>query len=178
MSLIVRTESTNPASVIPAIRREIMAVDKDQPVHSFKPLDQSVAELGTDQRFSTTLLAAFAALAVLLATVGIYGVTSYAVAQRTHEIGVRLALGAKTGDVLRLVVGPGMLLAGIGIAIGLIGSLAVTRLLASLLYGVTATDPLTMIAVAALLALVALAACLIPARRAARIDPLMALRHE
>ncbi len=178
MSLIVRSQSGDPMSLLPAIRRELAAVDKNQPIHSFKLLEQSVSELSADRRFSTLLLAAFAALAVLLAVVGIYGVMSYTVVQRTHEIGIRLALGAQRSDVLKMVIGRGLLLAFSGISIGLIASLALARVLASLLYRVSANDPLTIICVSILLICIALLACYIPARRAAKVDPLVALRYE
>ena len=141
-------------------------------------MDQLIDRSVAPQRFNLSLLALFAALGLLLAAVGIYGVLAYAVAQRTHEIGIRLALGAQTKGVLWLVVRQGMLLALIGVALGLAGSLALTRVLSSLLYGVTATDPITFGAVAALLSAVAFVACYMPAQRAAGVDPLEALRHE
>lgn len=178
LSLMVRAPSGDPISLIPAIRRELAAIDKDQPIHSFKLLEQSVSDLSADRRFSVLLLAAFATLATLLAAVGIYGVMAYTVTQRTHEIGIRIALGARGGDVLKMVVGQGMILALAGVGIGLVAALAVTRLMASLLYGVSATDPVTFIGIAVMLTVVALLACFIPARRATKVDPLIALRCE
>ena len=130
------------------------------------------------QRFIMALLTAFAGLAIVLASVGLYGVIAYLVTQRTHEIGVRMALGARSHDVLRMVLGHGLRLVGIGVVLGLAGALALTRFLAGQLYGVRPTDPLTFIAVTALLAVVALAATYLPARRAARVDPMIALRNE
>jgi putative ABC transport system permease protein len=178
MTLVVRAQSGDPARLAPAVRRELAAIDKDQPIHSFKLLEESVAGWVTPQRFTTTLLACFAGLAALLAAVGIYGVMSYTVAQRTHEIGIRVALGAQGRDVLRLVVGRGMLLTLAGVFIGLAASLALTRLLKSLLFGVSETDPLTFALVALFMTAVALLACLVPARRAAKVDPMVALRYE
>jgi putative ABC transport system permease protein len=137
-------------------------------------VDSSVSS----QRYSTTLLAAFAALAMILAATGIYGVMSYTVAQRTHEIGVRMALGARRRDVLKLVVRHGMLLTLVGVIIGVAGALGLTRVMASLLFGVTAKDPLTFVAVAGLLSAVAFIACFVPALRATKVDPLVALRYE
>jgi putative ABC transport system permease protein len=130
------------------------------------------------QRFSMLVVGLFAVLALVLSTVGIYGVMAYSVSRRAHEIGVRMALGARTGQVLKLVLREGMTLTLIGIAIGLLGSFALTRLMATLLFGVSAKDPFTFISVAILLAAVALLACYIPARRATKVDPLVALRYE
>jgi putative ABC transport system permease protein len=178
MSVIVRAHPDDPTSLIPAIRSELAEIDRDQPIHSFKLLEQSVAEVSSDRYFSTTLLAAFAALAVLLAAVGIYGVMSYTVNQRTHEIGIRMALGAQAGIVLSLVVRQGMKLAAAGVTAGFVASLALTRLMEGLLFGVSATDPATFVIITSLLTLTALTACYLPARRAARVDPMLALRCE
>jgi putative ABC transport system permease protein len=177
MTLIVRTEG-NPTNLSAAIRDQVLAVDKDQPVSRIRPLDQIVSDSVSKQRFSMTLLGVFAVLALILAAVGLYGVMSYAVTQRTHEIGIRMALGASAGDVLRLVVGQGMMLALIGIGIGLIASFGLTRVMASLLFGVSATDPMTFIAISVVLAGVTLVACAVPARRALKVDPMIALRYE
>ena len=176
MYLVVRARAGDPASLIPAIRRELAAIDKDMPIHDFKPLEQSAHELNADARFSTWLVAAFAVLAALLSGIGIYGVMSYAVAQRTQEIGVRMALGAQTGDVLKLIVRQGLTLAFAGIVLGLAGAFALTRVMKTLLFEVSATDPLTFALVAASLMAMALLACYLPARRATKVDPIVALR--
>jgi ABC-type antimicrobial peptide transport system permease subunit len=141
-------------------------------------MDNIIGGTLATRRFSMILLAAFAVLALLLSSVGIYGVVAYLVGQRTHEIGLRMALGASRTDVLRMVLTQGAKLAAIGVVIGLAASLALTQLMARMLYGVSATDPLTFVGVALILTLVALAACCIPARRAMRVDPMVALRYE
>ncbi len=177
LNLVVQTAS-DPASMIPAIRSEILSVDKEQPVSDIMTMDQRMAKSVESRRFVMLLLGAFSVLALGLAAVGIYGVMSYLVTQRTQEIGVRMALGAQRRDVLRLVVGKGMGLAAIGTAIGLVAALALTRLMRSLLFEVTPTDWLTFVVVSVVLLTVALIACYIPARRATKVDPLTALRYE
>src|SRR5262249_51694045 len=143
-----------------------------------KTMNQMIAERMSPKRLLTFMLAVFAGIALLLAAVGIYAVMSYTVAQRTHEIGIRMALGAQAANIFRLVVGHGVLLTGIGVTIGLAGALAMTRALSGLLYGVTATDAITFIGITVLLAFIALAACYFPARRATKVEPVVALRHE
>jgi putative ABC transport system permease protein len=177
MSLLVRS-NTDPTSLTPAIRREILNLDKDQAVTEVATLEQVVGESIEQPRLTMFLLSIFGAVALTLAAIGIYGVMAYAVAQRTREIGIRMALGAQTLDVLRLVVRNGMTLAVIGVAIGVGGALALTRLLASLLFEVTATDATTFAIVSLGLLAVALLACYIPAKRATKVDPLVALRSE
>ena len=177
MTLVVRT-AFDPKPLILAIRDEVWAVDKDQPVTDVKTMDQYVTDSVSPRRFNALLLAIFASLALVLATVGIYGVMSFSVTQRVHEIGIRVALGAQPSQVIRLVLGRGMALVLAGVAIGLAGALALTRVMTSLLYGVSATDPMTFVVVSALLAAVALLASYIPARRATKVDPMIALRCE
>ena len=177
MNLVVRTTS-DPVSMVPAIRSQVLSVDKDQPVSDIMTMEQRVAKSVAAKRFVMSLLGAFSILALGLAAVGIYGMMAYLVTQRTQEIGVRMALGAQNLDVLRLVVGKGLVLAVIGTTIGLVASLALTRLMRSLLFEVTPTDWLTFVVVSAVLLAVALLACYIPARRATKVDPLVALRYE
>jgi putative ABC transport system permease protein len=178
MSLRVRAQSGDPMNLAAPIRAELAAIDNNQPIHSFKALEAQVSELIAPQRFTAALMAGFAALAALLAAIGIYGVMSYTVAERTREIGVRMALGAQTGNVMRMVLRRGMALAVAGAMIGLGASFALTRLMSDLLFGVEATDPPTLVAITLLLLTVALVSCFIPARRATKVDPLVALRHE
>jgi putative ABC transport system permease protein len=177
MSLVVRTAS-DPLKIIAAVRNEVQAIDREQPVYNVVTMESRLTESIASRRLSVMLLGIFAVLALVLASVGIYGVVSYSVTQRTHEIGVRMALGAQARDVLRLVVGQGMLIALIGVAVGLTGAFALTRLMSSLLYGVSATDPLTFVVISLTLSLVALVACYLPARRAMKVDPMVALRYE
>jgi len=178
MSLVVRSTVTNPESLAATVREAIKQMDKDQYVAAIQPMTQLVADSVARRRFNTLLTGVFAMVALVLAAVGIFGVMNYTVAQRTQEIGLRVALGAQTRDVLRLVLSQGMQLILIGLAVGLATSLALTRVLAGMLYGVTPTDPLTFATVSLLLAGVALLACYIPARRATKVDPLVALRYE
>jgi putative ABC transport system permease protein len=177
VSLVART-ATEPTSVVAAIRREVQAIDPGQPIHNVKTMNEVVADSVADRRLNMLLLGVFAAVALVLALVGVYSVMSYQVAQHTREIGIRIALGAQTRDVLKLVLGQGLLLTLAGIAIGIGGAFALTRLMENLLYGVQATDTLVFSTVPLLLILIALLACCIPARRAARVDPLIALRYE
>jgi putative ABC transport system permease protein len=176
-SLAIRTPG-HPENLIAPVRAQVKELDPDLPLTRVMPMTEVVARSVWQQRLYTALFGVFAAVALILATVGIYGVMSYAVTQRTREIGLRMALGAQRHDVLKLVVGHGVVLAAIGVAVGLVASVALTRLMSTLLFGVTATDPITFIAVSMLLAGVALGACFVPARRAAKVDPMVALRYE
>jgi putative ABC transport system permease protein len=178
--LLVRATG-DAASLTGAVRSRVRELDKDMPIDNIVTLSQLVSDSVAQERFSTLLLSIFAAVALLLALVGIYGVMSYAVEQRAHEIGIRLALGAQISDVLRLVVGHGMMLAGAGVGIGVAAALVMAKLISGfsgLLYGVKATDPSTFAVISLLLLAVALMACLIPARRATKVDPMAALRAE
>jgi putative ABC transport system permease protein len=177
MTLAVRSAG-DPESLAAAVRGEVWAVDKDQPVYDVKTMRQLLSASTAARRFNMLLIAVFAAVALALAVVGIYGVMSYTVAQRTREIGVRVALGAGARDIYGLIVGRGMAAAGLGVGIGLVAAYALTRVMKSLLFGVDAADPAIFAAVALLLSAVALAACYLPARRAARVDPAVALRYE
>jgi ABC-type antimicrobial peptide transport system permease subunit len=168
----------DPSGVLSAVKNELRKLDADLPMYYVRTMQQRVDESLARRRFSMLLLAVFASVALALATIGIYGVMAYFVNQGRREIGIRMALGATQRNILSLVVRQGMALALCGIAIGLAGAVLLTRLIGSLLFGVEATDPVTFVGIALLLALVALLASYIPARRAARVDPLVALRYE
>jgi putative ABC transport system permease protein len=177
MNFVLRA-AIDPATLSAAAVKEIHALDPDQPVADIRTLDQVVAKSIARPRFNTLLLAIFAGVALVLASVGIYGVMNYSATQRTHEVGIRMALGATRADIMRLVVGNGMMLTLTGIVVGLLASWALTRVMATLLFGVTATDLPTFIGVSAVLAAVAFIANYIPARKATRVNPLIALRYE
>jgi ABC-type antimicrobial peptide transport system permease subunit len=177
MTLVLRTDRS-AQDTAESIRSEVRQLDKDLPIYNVKTMDQFMGQALAQARFNTTLLATFAVVALILSTIGFYGVMAYAVAQRTHEIGVRVALGATSRDVLRLVLGQGLMLALVGIAIGVCSGLVATHLMSSLLYGVSSIDPMVFIGVAVLLIITALLACYIPAHRAMKIDPIIALRYE
>jgi putative ABC transport system permease protein len=175
--LVIRT-GTPPLELAAAVRRAVRSIDSTVLNFEITTVEQALAELDRPRKFQAQLIGAFAVTALLLAALGLYGLMSYLVAQRMKEIGIRVALGARRRDVLKLVIRQGMAVALIGVSIGLAVALAVTRLMKSLLFGVTATDPATFAGVAALLTAVALLACYIPARRATRVDPTVALRRE
>jgi predicted permease len=177
MTMVIRTQ-TDMSGITSAVRREIGAIDGNVPISEIRSMEQVISTSVSQRRFSMMLLGLFALVALLLSMVGIYGVMAYSVSERSHEIGIRIALGARSRDILKMVLGQGMILTLIGIGVGLIGALALTRLMSSLIYGVSATDPLTFAGVALALGSVALAACYIPARRATRVDPMEALRDE
>jgi putative ABC transport system permease protein len=177
MTVIVRAAS-DPSSLVPAIRNQVFEIDREQPLQSFRTLETVVNSSIRQPRFTATVLSVFAITALILAIAGLYGLISYSVARRTHEIGIRVALGARPSDVIRLVVVQGMKLTMTGLAIGLVASLVLTRLTSKLLFGVSATDPFTFGLIFAVLLTIALLACYIPARRATKVDPLVALRYE
>ncbi len=182
MNLAVRATSGDPLNLVGSIQAQVRNIDKDQPVYQIQTMDSLVADSIGTRRFAMTLLGLFAGLALLLAVIGIYGVMSYAVSQRTHEIGIRVALGAGQKDVLKLIVGQGLVFIVLGLIAGLVGAFIATillpKFLSTLLYDVSARDPITFAAVTVILAVVAVAACYIPARRATKVDPMIALRYE
>jgi putative ABC transport system permease protein len=177
MNLVVKS-GMDPAALTSAIRGAIAAIDKDQPMFAISTITDLISASVSTNRLTLILLGSFGALALVLASIGIYGVISYSVTQRTHEIGVRMALGAARADVLGMVLGHGVKIAGIGVAIGLAASLGLMRLIVKLLYSVSAADPLTFAAVGMALLVVAVLACYVPARRTLRVDPMTALRYE
>jgi hypothetical protein len=178
LSFAVRASGSEPAALAQSVRAAVLEVDRNQPIFDVKPLTQIVADSIALKRLALLLLSVFAVVALALAAAGIYGVMSYAVTRRTHEIGIRMALGAQLNDVLKLLIRQGMKLVCIGMALGVAASLALTRMMKNLLFSVSATDPLTFVVIVSLLTFVALLACWVPARRAMRVDPLVALRCE
>ena len=177
MDLVVRTEA-DPMTLLPAMRAQVLALDAELPIYRAKRMEEYVAASVAQRRFTSLLCSIFAGTGLLLAVVGLFGVMSYNVAQRTHEMGVRMAVGAEKADILRLIVKEGMLVTMAGIGVGVVGSIAVSSALKSQLFGIQATDPFTIVGVVLTLAAVALAACFLPARRASRVDPMVALRYE
>jgi putative ABC transport system permease protein len=177
MQIVIRTTGDSQ-TLVGAARKAVWSLDKDLPIQKIQTMERILDEGVAQRRLNMLLLGLFATIALIMAAVGIYGVMSYVVMQRTHEIGIRMALGAQMGDVTRLVVGQGMKLALLGVGAGLIATLALTRSMATLLFGVSAADPLTYVAIAVLLLAVALLACWIPARRTTKVDPVIALRRE
>lgn len=177
MTVIIKG-SADPNQMVAAIRQKVKEIDPDQPIYSVRTMDDIRAESVAPERLNLTLLSIFAGLALVLAIVGIYGVMSYTVTQRTHEIGIRMAIGAQPRDVFKMVIGQGMLLALVGVAFGLVGAFALTRLMATMLFGVEPTDPATFASIAVLLTGVALIACYVPGRRATKVDPVVSLRYE
>jgi len=176
LAIVVRANA-DPEMLAPALRSTVQSLRSDAPA-TFQTLEQVFSSAFDARRFSLILFGVFAGVALLITVIGLYGMLAYLVAERRHEIGVRMALGAQPGNVLRLVIGQGLKLALLGVVVGLIGAWALTRFMQTLLFGVTPTDPGTFAAIAVLLLLVALLACWIPARRATKVDPLVALRYE
>ena len=177
MSLVLRT-ATEPLTATSALRTAIQGIDPNQPVVNVRSMEQNIQTSVAQPRFRTWLIGIFAALALVLAAVGVYGVMSYSVTQRTSEIGIRVTMGAQPIDILRAIVGEGLRLAIIGVACGLVGALLLSRLLQSFVFGVSTSDPVTFAGVALILTFVGAAASYFPARRATRVDPLVALRYE
>jgi putative ABC transport system permease protein len=160
------------------VREQVWAIDREQPLADIQTMQQRLGASIAQPRFNTLLLAIFATVAIILAAIGIYGVMAYSVTERTHEIGIRMAMGARSWDVLRLIVGQGLRLSVAGVVIGLAGSFALGRVMSSLLFEVSETDPITFVVIPVMLVIVALAACFVPTRRALKVDPVVALRYE
>ena len=177
MYLTIRATS-DPGSLTAAVRAEVSSLDNTLPVFNVKSMERHISERMSPKRLATLLMAGFAVIALLLAAIGIYAVMSYAVSQRTHEIGIRMALGAQPRDIFNLIVKQGVGLTLVGILIGLAFAFVMTRAMSGLLYGISATDPLTYLGISLLLGLVALLACCVPTRRATKVDPIVALRNE
>jgi putative ABC transport system permease protein len=177
LSFVLRTDG-DPHSQIPAVRSLVHDLNPNQPLVRFRTMEENISTSVSQPRFRTVLLGIFAISALLLSAVGIYGLMAYSVTQRVHELGIRITLGAQRGDVLKLIVGQGLKLVLLGVIVGMLGAFALSRVLSSFLYGISATDPLTFAAVPATLIFVALAACYIPAHRATKVDPIVALRYE
>jgi predicted permease len=177
MRLLVRS-TLDDSSIAAAVRREVQAVDPAQPLYGVQTMNVVIQNTVRDKSLNTTLLTVFAGVSLLLALIGVYGVMSYTVAQHTREIGIRMAMGAQPRTILKLIVGRGLVLVSVGAAIGVLASFGLTRFMENMLFGVTATDPLTFAAIVVLLGLVALRACLIPAQRAMRVDPIVVLRQQ
>ena len=177
MDVVARTEGS-PNALVPTLRQKVLELDSEIPLANVRTMEEWISNSAAQPRLNARLLTLFAAMALLIAAIGIYAVLAYSVTQRTREIGLRMALGAQPGGVLRLVVGEGMRVGLIGIGAGLLGALAISRVMASLVYGVPVRDPGTFAGVAIALTMVALAACFVPARRASKVDPMVALRYE
>jgi putative ABC transport system permease protein len=177
MTVILKS-SSDPSQMMAAVRQQMKEIDPNQPIYNVRTMDEIRGESVAPERLNLTLLSIFAGIALVLAIVGIYGVMSHTVTQRTHEIGIRMAVGAQPRDVFRLVIGQGMILALVGVAFGLAGAFGLTRLMAAMLFGVEPTDPATFAVISILLTLVAVLACYAPSRRATKVDPLVALRYE
>jgi putative ABC transport system permease protein len=178
MTVIAKTASSDPNLLVAAMRDQVKNIDRDQPIYNVRTMDEIRSDSVSTERLNLALLSIFAGIALVLSIVGIYGVMSYSVTQRTHEIGIRMAIGARPLDVFRMVIGQGMMLALIGVACGLLGAFGLTRLMASMLFGVEPTDPATFASIAILLIGVALLACYLPSRRATKVDPMISLRYE
>jgi ABC-type antimicrobial peptide transport system permease subunit len=176
VDLFVRTSTEDPATMAGALRTAVRRVEKHAPVYGVAPLEEQLGTYLTQRRFQTSLLTGFSLMALVMAAVGIYGLIQYSIATRTLEIGLRMAIGAQSGDILRMIIGEGLMLSLTGLALGLVGAWWLGRVSSSLLFGVTATDPLTFMTVSLVLTAVAVAACYFPARRAMTVDPVVALR--